>query len=187
MRANFSVSQQLMIQMMARAVAEGKTNPRSDENFKGPELELILATGSVYPLKGYVRFADNQVDVRTGTIRVVGEFPNPERLLVAGMFTRVRALLDVQKNALVVPQRSVTEMQGRSLVAVVAEDNKISIRPVTTGASMGSDWVITGEVKAGDRVVAEGIQKVRDGVTVNPVPFRVAAATASEASPAEKQ
>jgi len=108
-------------------------------------------------------------------------------VLVAGMFTRVRALLDVQKNALVIPQRAVTEMQGRSLVAVVGEDNKISIRPVTTGAQAGSDWVIAGEVKAGDRVVAEGIQKVRDGATVNPVPFRVAAATTSDASPAEKQ
>ncbi len=185
MRANFSVSQQLMIQLQQRAVAEGQA-PRTEGNYKGSELELILADGSVYPLKGYVRFADNQVDLRTGTIRVVGEFPNPQRLLVAGMFTRVRALLDTQKNALLVPQRAITDMQGRSLIAVIGDDNKVSVRPVNAGERVGSDWVIEGKVKPGDRVVAEGVQKVRDGITVNPVPFRMAAATTPDSAPAEK-
>jgi membrane fusion protein, multidrug efflux system len=170
MRVYFSVSQQLMTQMQERRLAEGKSNMRTTE--EGPQIELILASGSVYSIKGRVRFANNQVDVRTGTITVVGEFANPQMLLVPGMFVRVRALLDTEKNALLVPQRAVTDTQGNYLVAVVGADNKVSIRPVTAGERIGSQWVIKGNLKAGDRVVAEGIQKVRDGVVVNPVPFK---------------
>jgi membrane fusion protein, multidrug efflux system len=168
-RVYFSVSQQLMTQMQERRLAEGKTTIRTSR--EGPQLELILASGTVYPIKGRVRFANNQVDVKTGTISVVGEFPNPQKLLVPGMFVRVRALLDTEKNALLVPQRALTDIQGRYLIAVVGADNKVSIRPVTAGERFGQDWVIKGDVKAGDRVVAEGVQKVRDGATVNPVPF----------------
>jgi membrane fusion protein (multidrug efflux system) len=144
----------------------------------------MLASGAVYPEKGKVRFADNQLDVKTGTIRVVGEFPNPQALLVPGMFTRVRALLGTHTNALLVPQRAITDMQGRSLIAVVGKDNKVSIRPVKTGERLAGSWVIEGEIKAGDKVVAEGIQKVRDGVEVKPVPFGQAPATsATSATP----
>jgi membrane fusion protein (multidrug efflux system) len=132
---------------------------------------LILANGLVYPSKGHIRFRNNQVDITTGTVRFVGEFPNPQSLLTPGMFVRVRALLETVKGALVVPQRAVTEMQGRYLVAVVGADNKVVIRPVQTGEQTGQDWVISGDVKAGDKVIAEGIQKVREGVQVNPVPF----------------
>ncbi|MCX6890264.1 MAG: efflux RND transporter periplasmic adaptor subunit [Verrucomicrobiota bacterium] len=181
-RAYFSISQQLMTQLQESRIAEGRDSVRSNG---GPELELILASGTVYPIKGRVRFANNQVDVKTGTITVVGEFTNPQMLLVPGMFVRVRALLDTEKNALLVPQRAVTEMQGQYLVAVVGEDNKVSIRPVEAGERIGQQWVITGKVKAGDRVVAEGIQKVRDGATVNPVPFNGNAAPTS-AAPAPK-
>ena len=168
-RVYFSVSQQLMTDRCRSGVwRRARARTRTGE---GPQLEFVLASGTVYPLKGRVRFANNQVDVKTGTITVVGEFPNPERLLVPGMFVRVRALLDTQKNALLVPQRAVTDMQGRYLIAVVGADNKVSIRPVTAGERFGQQWVITGNVKPGDRVVAEGIQKVREGVVVNPVPF----------------
>jgi membrane fusion protein, multidrug efflux system len=169
MRVYFSVSQQLMTQMQELRLAEGKSNMRTTG--EGPQIELILASGMVYPIKGRVRFANNQVDVRTGTITVVGEFANPQMLLVPGMFVRVRALLDTDKNALLVPQRAVTDMQGQYLIAVVGADNKVSIRPVKAGERFGPQWVITGSLKAGDRVVAEGIQKVREGAVVNPVPF----------------
>lgn len=181
-RAYFSISQQLMTQIQESRIAEGKDSARSNA---GPQLELILASGTVYPIKGRVRFANNQVDVKTGTITVVGEFTNPQMLLVPGMFVRVRALLDTEKNALLVPQRAVTDMQGQYLVAVVGEDNKVGIRPVEAGERIGQQWVIKGKVKAGDRVVAEGIQKVRDGSTVNPVPF-TGNATATPAAPAPK-
>lgn len=186
-RVYFSVSQQLMTQMQERRLAEGKSTTRSGE---GPELELVLASGSVYPLKGRLRFANNQVNVRTGTITVVGEFPNPQRLLVPGMFVRVRALLDTEKNALLVPQRAVTDMQGRYLIAVVDAENKVSIRPVSAGERVGQEWVIAGNVKPGDRVVAEGIQKVREGMVVNPVPFverTISAVAAPATKPEEKK
>jgi membrane fusion protein, multidrug efflux system len=179
MRAYFTVDQRLLTELQERALEEGRKLGTS----QGPPLELRLATGTVYPSKGRIRFKDNQVDVKTGTVRLVGEFPNPDRLLVPGMFISVRALIGTVTNALLVPQRAVTEMQGRYLVAVVGSDNKVSIRPVTTGERPGQDWVIAGNVKPGDRVVAEGIQKVRDGVVVNPVPFaeKVAAAPAGQA------
>ncbi len=170
-RVYFSVSQQLMSQLMEERLAEGKKF--GDPG--GASLELTLASGTIYPLKGKVRFSDNQVDVKTGTIRVVGEFENPDRLLVPGMFVRVRALVGLNKNALLVPQRAVADMQGRNLVAVVGADNKVSIRPVMTGAQVGELCVIKGKVKPGEKVVAEGIQKLRQGVEVKPVPYGTAA------------
>jgi membrane fusion protein (multidrug efflux system) len=184
-RVYFSVSQRLIQEIQQRMIAAGK---KLDDSTEGPPLELTMANGSVYPLKGRIRFKNNQVDVTTGTVRVVGEFPNPQRLLVPGMFVSVRALLQTDKGSLLVPQRAVTEMQGRYLVAVVGADNKISIRPVTTGERVEQEWVITGDVKPGDRVVAEGVQKVRDGMQVNPVPFseKVAGAGASTTEPEKK-
>jgi membrane fusion protein, multidrug efflux system len=183
-RVYVALSQQFMTEVQERRIAEGKDANGAGQ---GAQLELVLASGTVYPQKGRVRFANNQVDVKTGTITIVGEFPNPDRLLVPGMFVRVRALLNTQKNALLVPQRAVTDMQGRSLIAVVGADNKISIRPVTAGERVGEEWVIAGNIKAGDRVVAEGIQKVREGVVVNPVPFvEQNAAAATSPAPAAK-
>jgi membrane fusion protein, multidrug efflux system len=178
MRVYFTVDQRLLTELQERTLAEG----RKLGTAQGPPLELTLATGSIYPSKGRIRFKDNQVDVKTGTVRLVGEFSNTNLLLVPGMFVSVRALIGTVTNALLVPQRAVTEMQGRYLVAVVGSDNKVGIRPVTTGERPGQEWVIMGNVKVGDRVVAEGIQKVRDGVVVNPVPFaeKIAAAPAGQ-------
>jgi membrane fusion protein (multidrug efflux system) len=134
-------------------------------------LDLILADGSMYPKKGEVGFADRQVDVRTGTIRVTTLFPNPENILRPGQFSRVRAELGIRKGALVIPQRAVTEVQGKYLVAVVGPENKVAIRQVKTGERVGQLWVIEEGLKAGERVVAEGTQKVREGMAVNPKPF----------------
>jgi len=170
-RAYCSVSQAMLQDMMERHVAEGKTIRGDNDSDTGPSLELVFINGTVYPYKGRVRFSNNQLDVRTGTIRVAGEFPNPQRLLVPGMFVRIRALLTTETNALVVPQRSVIEIQGRQLVAVVGADNKVSIRPVQAGERFGSDWVVAGKLRAGERVVVLGVEKVRDGILVNPVPF----------------
>jgi membrane fusion protein, multidrug efflux system len=185
-RVYISVAEGLVTRMQEQALAEGRVL-RGGEAAKnqGPPLELTLASGSVYPQKGLIRFANNQVNVRTGTIQIVGEFPNPQGLLVPGMFTRVRTLMETQTNALLVPQRAVTDMQGRYLVAVVGADNKVSIRPVTAGERVGQEWVVAGNLKAGDRIVAEGIQKVREGSVVNPVPFAEKAA-APDAAPAAK-
>ena len=171
-RVYFSVSQELLTQMMEERQAE-RIGPLNATN--GPQLELTLASGTVYPIKGRVRFSDNQVDMRTGTIRVVGEFDNPNRLLVPGMFVRVRAKIGEDKNALVVPQIAVTDFQGRDLVAVVGPDKKVSIRSVTLGQEVGPLCVVTGNLKVGDQVVAEGVQKVRDGMEVKTEPYNPSA------------
>jgi len=136
-------------------------------------LELILADGSVWPHKGEFFVADRQVDVRTGTIRVAATFPNPNNILRPGQFARIRAEMEVKKGALVILQRAVTEVQGRYLVAVVGPENKVSIKPVKAGARFGQFWVIDHGLQAGEKVVAEGIQKVRDGMVVSPKPFNV--------------
>lgn len=135
---------------------------------RAKEIELILADGSVFPHKGEVSFAERQVDVKTGTIRIAVVFPNPRNLLRPGQFGRVRAVMDVRKGAVMIPQRAVLELQGSYRVAVVGPDNKAAIRPVKTGERVDSMWVITSGLNPGERVVVEGIQKVRDGMSVNP-------------------
>jgi membrane fusion protein (multidrug efflux system) len=180
-RVNFYVSQVFATGFQMRQLAAGKTL-RTGE---GPELQLTLASGDIYPHPGQVRFADNQVDPRTGSIQVVGEFPNPEMLLVPGMFTTVRALIGVNKDALLVPQQAVVETQGRYLIAIVGDDNKVSIRPVAAGERVGSDWVVAGDLKAGDRVVAEGVQKLREGAIVAPSPMEAPPTTQTMANEPE--
>jgi membrane fusion protein (multidrug efflux system) len=134
-------------------------------------LEMILADGSVYPRKGELAFADRQVDVRTGTIRVTAIFPNPNNILRPGQFSRVRVEMGIKKGARVIPQRAVTEFQGRYLVGVVGAENKVAIKPVKVGERFGQLWVIDEGLQAGEKVVAEGTQKVRDGMVVSPKPF----------------
>ena len=132
-------------------------------------LDLILPDGSTYPRKGQVIFIDRQVDAQTGTIRVVGAFPNPGNILRPGQFARVRALLGVRRGAVLVPQRSVTELQGTYEVAVVDTKNMISIRKVKVGDRVGPLWIIDTGLAPGEAVVSAGTSKVRDGMPVTPV------------------
>lgn len=140
----------------------------ADKNLR---LQLILADGSTYPLEGSFYFADRQVNESTGAIRLAGLFPNPGNILRPGGYGKVRAVVRLQEGALLVPQRAVSELQGGYQVAVVGGDNKVSIRPVTVGDRVGTEWVIAEGLKPGERVVAEGVQKVRPGAQVNPKPF----------------
>jgi membrane fusion protein (multidrug efflux system) len=155
-------------------------------------LELILSDGTTYPQKGEFAFADRQVDVRTGTIRVATIFSNPQNLLRPGMFSRVRAQMGIKKAALVIPQQAVTDIQGKYLVAVVSSENKVSIKPVKVGQWFGQLWVIDEGLQAGEKVVAEGTQKVREGIVVSPKPYgekvqaEPAAAQKPEAKPEAK-
>jgi membrane fusion protein (multidrug efflux system) len=124
----------------------------------------------VYPRKGKFDFADREVDVRTGAIRLAGLFPNPGSSLRPGQYGRVRMSTTVHAGALLVPQRAVTELQGSYQLAVLDSDNKVNIRLVTLGDRVGKLWIVTDGVKPGERVVAEGVQKVRQGMQVNPKP-----------------
>jgi membrane fusion protein (multidrug efflux system) len=151
-------------------------------------LELILADGSTYPYKGEIAFADRQVDMKTGTIRVATIFPNPGNLLRPGQFARIKAATAIRNGALLVPQRAVTEQQGSYQVAVVSADNKVSIRPVKVAERIGSLWIITEGLKPGERVVAEGIQKVKEGMLVLSKPAEASAkAETAPAAPKDSE
>ncbi len=174
------ISEQEYMVFTRTAEAKREANP------EGPSLELILADGRVFPHKGKVYFADRQVDERTGTIKVAALFPNPGNLLRPGQFAKVKALIETQKGALLVPQRAVTELQGRYQVAVVGPDNKVDLRWVKVGERAGPLWVIDEGLKPEDRVIVEGIQKVKAGMTVTPKPYQEAPAGALT-SPTGKQ
>src|SRR5271170_358800 len=163
----FTVSEPQYLAWRKRFPTE-TTREAADKNL---HLQLILADGSLYAHEGTFYFADRQVDVGTGAIRIAGLFPNPGNILRPGGYGRVRAVIRMQQGALLVPQRAVSELQGGYQVAVVGSDNKVDIRTVTVGDRSGSDWVISEGLKPGDRVIAEGVQKVRSGATVNPKPF----------------
>ena len=134
-------------------------------------LQLILSSGSTYAHDGSILFADRQVDQNTGTIRMVGAFANPGNILRPGQYAKVRAVTQILKGALLIPQRAVSQLQGSDQVAVVGPDNKISIRAVQTGERVDTRWIISSGLSAGDRVVAEGTQKAKEGSTVTPVPY----------------
>src|SRR5580704_14982189 len=141
-------------------------------------LDLVLADGTTLAHQGTVDFADRAVNQGTGAILIAGLFPNPGNILRPGGYGRVRAATRIESAALVIPQRAVTELQGSYEVAVVDAENKVNIRTVTPGDRTGSDWIITNGLKAGERVVAEGAQKVRPGSQVNPKPYVAPTATA---------
>jgi RND family efflux transporter MFP subunit len=141
-------------------------------------LYLILADGRTYDHPGTIDFADRSVSQGTGAILIAGLFPNPGNILRPGGYGKVRAPTSTLPNALVIPQRAVTELQGSYQVAVVDAENKVSIRTVTPGERTGSDWIIANGLKPGERVVAEGAQKLRPGTQVNPKPYVVQTTTA---------
>jgi RND family efflux transporter MFP subunit len=145
---------------------------------KSLHLELILADGSTYPYPGTFYFADRQVNESTGAIRIAALFPNPGNILRPGGYGKVRAATQIQQGALLVPQRAVSELQGGYQVAVVDGQNKVSIRTIQVGDRVGTQWIVSDGLKLGERVIVEGVQKVRPGMQVNPKPF--AAETSGE-------
>lgn len=167
-KAYFPISEQEYLQFTSKLL---KTKTSASDLLRTSDsrlLDLILSDGSVYPHKGQVVFTDRQVDPQTGTIRVVGAFPNPGNILRPGQFGRVRALVGVCQGAVLVPQRSVTELQGSYEVAVVTSQNSISIRKVKVGDRVGSLWIISEGLAPGETVVLDGTSKVRDGMPVKP-------------------
>jgi membrane fusion protein, multidrug efflux system len=144
--------------------------------------ELQLTDGTIYSLKGKFYALDRQVDISTGAILMQIEFPNPNNFLRPGGFGNIRTVARLEKGALLIPQRAVSDVQSKYLVAVVGSDNKVSIRPVIVGEKTGSEWIISEGLKPGDRVVAEGIQKVKDGQQVNPKPYQSSSTAAAESN-----
>jgi RND family efflux transporter MFP subunit len=164
-KAYFTVSEQQFTDFHRRFPTQASV----EEERRRIPLQLILADGSVYERTGTIYFADREVNPSTGAIRIAGVFPNPSNLLRPGGYGRVRASVKTQDGALLVPQRAVIELQGCQQVAVVGNDNKVSIRPVTVGERVGNLWIVTDGLKRGENVVVEGLQKVRDGAPVKVV------------------
>jgi len=135
-------------------------------------LRLTLADGSVYPHPGRIIFADRQVNTQTGTIQIVGEFPNSRNLLRPGQYARVQAPTGNIEGALLVPQAAVNQQQGANQITVVGADNRVQLRTVQVGPTAGTLWVITSGLKPGERVVAVGADKVKEGGLVNPTPYK---------------
>jgi membrane fusion protein (multidrug efflux system) len=168
-KAYFPVSEQDYLEFRGR-------EPNAPSIPTGIDFELILSNGTTYPQKGSFFAIDRQVDANTGTLRVVAVFPNPNGLLRPGQFARVRAVVSVEPGALLVPSRALSELQGGYQLATVDAENHVHIVTVAVGQQVGSQMVVATGLHPGDRVVAEGIQKVKDGSLVNPLPFIAEAA-----------
>jgi RND family efflux transporter MFP subunit len=165
-KAYFTVSEQQFIDFHRRFPTEASV----EEQRKRIPLQLILGDGSIYERTGTIYFADREVNPATGAIRIAGVFPNPNNLLRPGGYGRVRASVRTQNGALLVPQKAVAELQGSQQVAVVTSDDKVSVRLVTVGDQVGDQWIVTAGLKPGERVVVNGLQKVRDGAPVKVLP-----------------
>jgi len=166
-KAYFTVSEPQYLEWRKRFPTE-TSRWEADKKLR---LQLILADGSTYPREGTFYFSDRQINETTGAIRLAGLFPNPNNILKPGGYAKVRAVIRTEERALLVPQRAVSELQGGYQVAILDADNKVTIRSVTVGPQVDRRWVIANGLNAGDRVVAEGVQKVRTGLQVNPKPF----------------
>jgi len=138
----------------------------------GQNLQLILGDGSVFPQHGRVLFLGREVDSRTGTILVRGEFPNPGDILRPGQYARVSAVTETRRSAMLVPAASVSELQGLYQVGVVGADNKVTIKTVKLGPQYGDMWIVESGVQPGENVIVDGLQRVRTGVVVAPHPYK---------------
>ncbi|HVU28541.1 MAG TPA: efflux RND transporter periplasmic adaptor subunit [Verrucomicrobiae bacterium] len=147
------------------------------------KVTLLLEDGTVYPHAGKLLFSDVTVDPTTGMVTLRAEFPNPDDLLLPGMFARARLEQAVDNQAITVPQRGVTYgPDGKPAVMALTADNKVEVRPVTISSAAGNNWIVTSGLKAGDRVILEGLQKIQPGMVVTPVPFNATNAPAANAS-----
>lgn len=135
-------------------------------------IELLLADGSAYAQSGTLDFADRALNPATGTLTMRAVFPNPDGLLRPGMNTRVRIVYEVAQNALLIPQKAVTELLGKQFASVVVDGDKVEQRPIRTGARIGDQWLVEEGLKAGERIVVDGLQKAKPGAVVKPLPAK---------------
>ena len=173
--ANFTASEQEYL-LAVREIRKGGLS--EDSALRRLEWRLRLTDGSSYPYPGRFYALDRQVDIKTGAILVQIQFPNPGNILRPGGFGSVSTVTSTQSGALLIPQRAVSEVQGGFMVALVGSDNKVHIEPIKIGPKSGDMWIVTDGLKVGERIVADGIQKVQDGIVVNPKPYVAGPVTA---------
>jgi len=168
MLVQFFVTENEYLQAARRLIAETEENQEAKAIEEPDSLQLILSDGTVYDYKGKYDFIDRNVDSTTGAILIQASFPNPNQLLRPGLFAKVRAEVDVVKNGILVPQRSVVELQGTFSVMVVDEQNQVKARQVEVGPKIEEFWLIKEGLKPNEKVIYEGLQKVKEGMVVKP-------------------
>jgi len=161
--ADFAITEADYLRLIKRIPGLGRGEVPRD---RAPTLELVLSDGSTFPQKGRPIFVDRAIDQKTGTIQVRAEFPNPQRVLRPGQFGRVRAITEEVPDAILVPQVAVQDLQGAKTAMVVGEDNKVAMRTLTLRQPYQDFYIVTAGLKAGERVIVEGLQKVRPGIVV---------------------
>ena len=165
-KVNFPISEQAYLEVVK---ATGGSSGEGKVSDLGAILELYLADGSVWPHRGTPFVVGRNVNESTGTIVIEGRFPNPKNVIRPGQFARVRVDVGTKKNALLVPQRAVIDVQGKYMVSVVTPKDVVEVRPVEVGETFEKDWIITKGIKLGERVIVEGLQKSKTGMKVDPV------------------
>ncbi len=166
-QADFTLPEQFYLNN-AEQLARVSAIPMEDREAR---IEMILADGTAYPLKGKFSYINRQIQTATGAITAYALFPNPDRVLRPGQYVKVRAITQNITKAVLIPQRCVSQLQGINQVMVVKADNTVEVRNVTLGDMAGSDWIVTDGLQAGERVVVEGLQKCTPGGLVTPKPY----------------
>ena len=179
-RVRFAISENQYLQL-ATTLAALQREIAANPNREG-QLELILADGSVYPKKGKIAVIERQIDIATGTLTFEALFPNPDSVLRPGQFAKVRGQSETKKGVVLVPQRAVRELQGSQMIGVIGEGNKLEVKTITATSRVGSNWVVEKGLKAGDRVVVEGLFKAKPGDVVE---VEERAAVVASAAPPE--
>ena len=179
MKVTFPITEREYLRF-ADKIREHQEKGRADDE---PDLQLILVDGSAYPYRGRFHVANYEIDRQTGTIVVQALFPNPDRMLRPGLYAKVRAATQTVRGALLVPERAVQEIQGTYQVAVVGSDDKVAFRTVKMGQQLDGLWLVDEGLTPGERVVTQGLQKVRDGILVNAKPDP--SATTASAAPGQ--
>ncbi|MCK5906136.1 MAG: efflux RND transporter periplasmic adaptor subunit [Flavobacteriales bacterium] len=156
-----------MARIYEKAIRDGAEGRKVRSEDKG-QLFLILADGSTFDHTGIVDFIDNKIDANTGSLLAQASFPNPDKVLRPGLFAKIRTIMDVRKDAILVPQRAVQFVQGQTNVLVVDKDNKVEYRAVSTGVKYKNVWEIKEGLKPGDKIVLEGAHKLKTGMTIDP-------------------
>lgn len=171
-RVRFSINERQFLEFARKFTDTIKRNDEEAETEAKVEtessLEMILADGSIHAYKGRVRSYEAAIDPTTGTLTLEADFPNPDTHVLAGQFARIRALVEVRENTLLVPQRAVSELQGNFQVMVIGQDNVVEVRKVKTGPVHDNLLVIEEGLKAGERVATEGLLRLRNGMKVIP-------------------
>lgn len=170
-KVQFMVPEQSYVKFIQQFFDDPEQSPIGTNRRLDMPLSLVLADGTPYPEEGKLTSINNIVGIDTGSLSMEGTFPNPGKLLRPGQFGLVTATTHIDKDAMVIPQRAVIDLQGLMMLAVIGDGNRIEMRKVTLGPTLGSDQIVTEGLNAGDRVVVEGIQKIKGGDVVNPQPY----------------